>query len=180
MYIWIRFGSLRYSAGAVLSLVHDVSLGLGALALTQIIGETAFAKALLIEPFHIDLEVVAAILTLIGYSLNDTIVVLDRIRENRGKLQFPTAETVNKSINQTFSRTILTNLTMLISLLVMYIEGGTGIRAFSFVMLIGMFVGTYSSIAIAAPLVYKGHDVSPPKGGTKVEPKSREALPATV
>ncbi len=163
VYIWIRFGSLRYSTGAVIALIHDVSIGLGALALSQMIGETAFGKALLLEPFHIDLGVVAAILTLIGYSLNDTIVVLDRIRENRGKLTIPTAETVNKSINQTFSRTMLTSFTMIISLFILYVIGGTGIRAFSFVMLVGMIVGTYSSIAIAAPLVYKGHDADPTK-----------------
>lgn len=158
VYIWVRFGSLRYSAGAVAALMHDVSIGLGLLAFSQIIGESAFAKALLLEPFHIDMGVIAAILTLIGYSLNNTIVVLDRIRENRGKLAIPTAETVNRSINETFSRTMLTGLTTIVSLSILYIAGGTGIRAFSFVMLIGLIVGTYSSIAIAAPMVFKGHD----------------------
>lgn len=158
VYIWIRFGSLRYSTGAIVALVHDVSIAMGALAISQIIGETAFGKALLLESFHIDLNVIAAVLTLIGYSLNDTIVVLDRIRENRGKRMFATAEIVNASINQTFSRTTLTSLTMLISLIILYVYGGTGIRPFAFCMLIGMFVGTYSSIAIAAPLVFKGHD----------------------
>lgn len=177
VYIWVRFGSLRYSAGAVLALVHDVSIGLGALALSQYVASTAFGKNLLLMEFHIDLEVVAAVLTLIGYSLNDTIVILDRIRENRGKLQFPTAEIVNKSINQTFSRTILTNLTMLISLLVLYVVGGPGIRAFAFVMLVGMFVGTYSTVAIAAPLVFKGHDNPPPKGSKReIEPVLRESV----
>lgn len=173
VYIWIRFGSLRYSAGAVAALFHDAIIGLGAVALSQMIGETAFGKALLIEPFHIQMEVLAAVLTLMGYSLNDTIVILDRIRENRGKLQFPTAETVNKSINQTFSRTMLTSLTIFISLIIMYVVGGPGIRAFCYVMLVGMFVGTYSSIAIAAPMVFKGHDEPglDKKTGTTQAPK---------
>lgn len=180
VYIWIRFGSLRYSAGAVIALLHDAAIGVGAVALSQLIGETAFGKALLIQPFHIELSVVAAVLTLMGYSLNDTIVVLDRIRENRGKLQFPTAETVNRSINQTFSRTTLTSLTIFISLIIMYVVGGTGIRAFSYVMLVGMLVGTYSSIAIAAPMVFKGHDDSAPKKKVATETRQLEAQPAPV
>jgi SecD/SecF fusion protein len=178
VYIWVRFGSLRYSAGAVLALAHDVSIGIGALALSQYIATTAFGQNLLLLEFHIDLEVVAAVLTLIGYSLNDTIVILDRIRENRGKLQFPTAEIVNKSINQTFSRTVLTNLTMIISLMVLYIVGGPGIRAFAYVMLVGMIVGTYSSVAIAAPMVFKGHDKPATKGAKReIEPVVRETVP---
>ncbi|HWB20357.1 MAG TPA: protein translocase subunit SecF, partial [Phycisphaerales bacterium] len=155
LYIWVRFGSLRYSTGAILALFHDCSIALGALALSQIVSQTVIGKALLLESFQIDLGVVAAILTLIGYSLNDTIVVLDRIRENRGKRRFPTSAMVNKAINDTFSRTLLTSFTIIVSLLIMYVEGGTGIRAFSFCMLVGMIVGTYSSIAIAAPIVYK-------------------------
>jgi preprotein translocase SecF subunit len=125
--------------------------------------------------------VVAAILTLIGYSLNDTIVVLDRIRENRGKLAIPTAETVNKSINQTFSRTTLTGVTTVISLLILYIEGGTGIRAFSFVMLTGLIIGTYSSVAIAAPLVFKGHSgKTPAPKELTFEARMNEKVAATV
>jgi len=178
VYIWIRFGSLRYSAGAVIALLHDACIGVGAVALSQLIGDSAFGKSLLIQPFHIELSVVAAVLTLMGYSLNDTIVVLDRIRENRGKLQFPTAETVNRSINQTFSRTTLTSLTIFISLIIMYVVGGTGIRAFSYVMLVGMFVGTYSSIAIAAPMVFKGHDDTAPKKKVATETLQLEPQPA--
>ncbi len=113
------------------------------------------AKMLLIEEFRIDLGVVAALLTIIGYSLNDTIVIFDRIRENRGKLPIPTAAIVNRSINQTISRTVLTSLTTLLAVSIMYAAGGSGIRPFAFALLIGVIVGTYSSVAIAAPLVVR-------------------------
>ena len=154
MYIWVRFGSLRYSAAAIVALVHDVCIALGVLALTAFIGRTVLGDLLLIDEFRIDLGVVAALLTIIGYSLNDTIVILDRIRENRGKLPLPTAETVNRSINQTISRTVLTSTTTIMAVLVMYTAGGSGIRVFAFTLLVGLIIGTYSSVAIAAPLVY--------------------------
>ena len=114
-----------------------------------------------IEAFQIDLGVIAALLTVIGYSLNDTIVILDRIRENRGKRPLPTQEIVNNSINQTISRTVLTSVTTLIAVVIIYLAGGGGIRPFAFALLIGIFVGTYSSVAIAAPLVFKGHSPKP-------------------
>ena len=94
-------------------------------------------------------------LTIIGYSLNDTIVILDRIRENRGKLPIPTADIVNRSINQTISRTVLTSTTTLLAVAIMYGAGGSGIRSFSYTLLVGLVVGTYSSVAIAAPLVVR-------------------------
>ncbi|MEM7229238.1 MAG: protein translocase subunit SecD, partial [Planctomycetota bacterium] len=153
VYIWVRFGSLRYSVAAIVALVHDVTIALGLVALTSVIGGTALGSTLLIEEFRIDLGVVAAMLTIIGYSLNDTIVILDRIRENRGKLPVPTQAIVNRSINQTVSRTLLTSVTTLVAVLIMFIEGGTGIRPFTFCLLIGLLVGTYSSVAIASPLV---------------------------
>ena len=153
IYIWVRFGSLRYSIAAIAALVHDVTISLGLLAISGIIGGTVLGHAILVEPFRIDLGVVAALLTIIGYSLNDTIVILDRIRENRGKLPVPNAKIVNRSINQTISRTVLTSFTTLIAVLIMYAEGGSGIRPFTFCLLTGLVVGTYSSIAIAAPLV---------------------------
>lgn len=152
-YIWVRFGSLRYSVAAIVALIHDVIIALGILALTGLIGSSTFASMLLVEEFKIDLGVVAALLTVIGYSLNDTIVILDRIRENRGKLPLPTASIVNTSINQTISRTVLTSLTTLLAVAIMYFEGGSGMRSFTFCLLVGLFVGTYSSVAIAAPLV---------------------------
>jgi len=162
VYIWFRFGSLRYSAASVVALMHDVTIALGLLAFSQLFGHTLFARSLLIEDFHIDLGVVAALLTIIGYSLNDTIVVLDRIRENRGKLLTVSGAVINQSINQTFSRTVITSGTTILATLILYIEGGTGIRSFTFVLLAGLIVGTYSSIAIAAPLIHKsGSDHRP-------------------
>jgi len=155
-YIWVRFGMLRYSLAAVAALVHDVLIALGLLAATAFVAGTAFGSFLLIEEFRIDLGVIAALLTIVGYSLNDTIVVLDRIRENRGKLPLPTAPIVNKSINQTVSRTLLTSVTTLLAVAIMYFEGGSGIRSFTYTLLIGLVVGTYSSVAIAAPLVFRG------------------------
>jgi len=131
-------------------------IALGLLAASAFVGATAFGSALLIEPFRIDLGVVAALLTIIGYSLNDTIVILDRIRENRGKLPLPTAPIVNQSINQTISRTLLTSVTTLVAVVIMYAEGGSGIRPFTFCLLVGLLVGTYSSVAVAAPLVLRG------------------------
>jgi SecD/SecF fusion protein len=155
VYIWVRFGSLRYSTAAIVALLHDVAIAMGVLAATAWIARTAVGSALLIEDFRIDLGVVAGLLTIIGYSLNDTIVILDRIRENRGKLPIPTADIVNRSINQTISRTVLTSVTTLVAVGIMYAAGGSGIRSFSFTLLVGLVVGTYSSVAIAAPLVVR-------------------------
>ncbi|RMH26851.1 MAG: protein translocase subunit SecD [Planctomycetota bacterium] len=156
LYIWIRFGSLRYSLAAVVALVHDVLTTVGLIAIAEVIYEQApgLAAALLIEPFKINLGLIAALLTIIGYSLNDTIVILDRIRENRGKLAYASASVVNTSINQTISRTVITSGTTLIAVLIMYMLGGPGIRDFTYALICGVVVGTYSSIAVAAPLVY--------------------------
>ncbi len=164
VYIWIRFGSLRYSAAAIIALLHDVCVAMGMLAASAWIATTAVGSFLLVEDFRIDLGVVAALLTIIGYSLNDTIVILDRIRENRGKLPIPTADIVNRSINQTISRTVLTSVTTLVAVMIMYGAGGSGIRSFSYTLLVGLVVGTYSSVAIAAPLVVRS--VTGRKGST--------------
>jgi len=153
MYIWIRFGSLRYSVSTIVAVTHNVIVCLGALALTQYIAGTPVARFLMLEEFRIDLNVIAALLTIIGYSLNDTIVILDRIRENRGKRLFATPEIINNSINQTFSRTILTGGSTIVASIILYVLGGTGIQPFAFTFLIGLLIGTYSSVAIAAPLV---------------------------
>ncbi|MDG1137589.1 MAG: protein translocase subunit SecF, partial [Phycisphaerales bacterium] len=157
-YIWFRFGSLRYSLAAIVALLHDVLVTLGALALAGYVSHIAFfSQNLKIEAFQIDLGVIAALLTVIGYSLNDTIVILDRIRENRGKRPLPTKEIVNNSINQTISRTVLTSVTTLVAIVIIYWAGGGGVRPFAFALLVGILVGTYSSVAVAAPLVFKGH-----------------------
>ena len=155
-YIWVRFGNLRYGLAAIVALIHDVTITLGAVTACAYIASTALGHFLLIGDFKINLTIIAAFLTLIGYSLNDTIVVFDRIRENRGKARNLSAQTITDSINQTISRTIMTSFTTFIVVLIMYIFGGTGLRGFSFAIGFGIIIGTYSSIAIAAPILLIG------------------------
>jgi SecD/SecF fusion protein len=175
IYIWVRFGSLRYSGAAIVTLIHDVLCAIGLIAMAEILYDNqisaSIARSLLIEPFKIDLNLVAAILTIIGYSLNDTIVIMDRIRENRGRLPYANRRVVNDAINQTISRTTITSGTTLLATLLLYLYGGPGVRAFSYALLCGVFVGTYSSIAVAAPMVWSsrkdpgGHKPSGSAGG---------------
>jgi SecD/SecF fusion protein len=122
------------------------------------------AKALLIEPFRVNLTIVAAVLTVMSYSMIDTIVVFDRIRENRGKFGYLSRRIVNDSINQTLSRTLLTAGTTIVTIAGMYVVGGPGIHGFTFVLLVGILVGTYSSIAIAAPFLLIGEEVKQESG----------------
>ncbi len=138
VYIAFRFEWV-YGAAAVIAVFHDVLITLG---LFKIFG------------FEISLTVIAALLTLVGYSMNDTIVIFDRIRENNRLLRKePFADVVNKSINQTLSRTILTSGLTFLTVLVLFLMGGQVLRAFSFALVVGIVVGTYSSFGIAAPLV---------------------------
>ena len=109
----------------------------------------------MMDDFKVDLPMVAAILTVIGYSLNDTIVVFDRIRENRGKVSGLTANVINQSLNQTLSRTVLTSITTFLVVCILYVIGGKGVHGFSFALMIGVVVGTYSSIGVATPLLYQ-------------------------
>ena len=153
LYVWVRFGSIRWGLAAVICLIHDVVIVVGLLAATVWIADTALGGLLGIGSFKIDLAMVAAILTVIGYSVNDTIVVFDRIRENRGKLAGVSVMALNASINQTLGRTLLTSTTTLIVVLIMYVAGGDAIRPFSFALLVGVLFGTYSSVAIASPLL---------------------------
>ena len=155
-YIWIRFGNIRYGVAAIIALIHDVCITLGAVTACTYIAVTPIGEKLLIGNFKIDLAMIAAFLTLIGYSLNDTIVVFDRIRENRGKARQLNAKIITDSINQTISRTILTSFTTFIVVLIMYIFGGAGLRGFTFAIGFGIIIGTYSSIAIAAPILLIG------------------------
>ncbi|MCG8449173.1 MAG: protein translocase subunit SecF, partial [Pirellulales bacterium] len=152
-YIWFRFQRVVYGLAAVVALVHDVLVTLGMIALSAFAVSSipGVAEALMIEKFQISLPIVAAFLTIIGYSLNDTIVVFDRIREVKGKSPKLTAETINTSINQTLSRTLLTSLTTLLSVILLYTLGGDGIHGFAFALVIGVIVGTYSSVFIASP-----------------------------
>lgn len=154
-YIWVRFGNIRYGIAAITALVHDVCITLGAITACTYLASTAIGEKLLIGDFKIDLAMIAAFLTLIGYSLNDTIVVFDRIRENRKKAQAD-PRVINNSINQILSRTILTSFTTFIVVFIMYIFGGQGLRGFTFAIGLGIIVGTYSSIAIAAPILLLG------------------------
>lgn len=138
IYIWVRF-EWQFGVGALLSLLHDVTLTLGLFALTQM---------------EFDLNIVAAILTLIGYSLNDTIVVYDRIRENLKKYRrMPMAELLDLSVNETLSRTIVTTVSLLITLVSLLLLGPNVIFGFTAAITVGIFVGTYSSIYMAAPIL---------------------------
>jgi len=148
-YLWFRFGSPQWGLAAVVCLVHDVIIVVGLVAISN----TAIGRAFGSAGFKIDLPMIAAILTVIGYSVNDTIVVFDRIRENRGKLSAVSEQVINTSINQTLGRTVLTSGTTLIVVLIMFIWGGPGIHAFNYALLMGIIFGTYSSVAIASPLL---------------------------
>jgi SecD/SecF fusion protein len=154
-YIWVRFGNVRYGVAAIVALIHDVCITLGAVTACYYIASTKIGELLLIGDFKISLTMIAAFLTLIGYSLNDTIVVFDRIRENRRKAEVD-PRIITDSINQTLSRTLMTSFTTFIVVLVMYIFGGEALRGFTFAIGFGVIVGTYSSIAIAAPILLIG------------------------
>jgi SecD/SecF fusion protein len=138
-----------FGVAAVIALIHDMLIVVGAIALSAYVSR--YFGFLLIEEFKISLPMVAALLTIMGYSLNDTIVVFDRIREVRGKSPDLTADMINLSVNQTLSRTLLTSLTTLIVAVILYSVGGQGIHGFAFALLVGVLVGTYSSVFIAAP-----------------------------
>lgn len=137
IYISWRF-EFRFALGAVVALIHDVLVTVGIFSLTD---------------REISLPVLAALLTIVGYSLNDTIVVYDRIRENVRRLGGRLEEVINRSINETLSRTILTSFTTLIVVVVLYLLGGGVVKDFAFALIVGVVVGTYSSIYIASPLV---------------------------
>ncbi len=138
VYLWFRF-QLIYGVAAVVACFHDTLITIGAFALTN---------------QEISLTVIAAILTLVGYSMNDTIVVFDRIRENlRMSRREALPDVVNRSINQTLSRTVLTSGLTFMTVLSLYIFGGQVLRGFSFALVVGILIGTYSSIAVAAPML---------------------------
>ncbi len=153
LYLWFRFGNWTFGAAAVLCLLHDLFFTLGVIAGCHYLHGTWLGNLLLISDFKIDLPAIAALLTLVGYSVNDTIVVFDRIREVRGKNPILTATMINDSVNQTLTRTILSSMTVWLVVIVLYIFGGEGVHLFSFVMIVGVIVGTYSSIYIASPLL---------------------------
>ena len=138
IYIWIRF-EWQFSLGAIFALFHDVILTLGVFSLFS---------------FEINLSIVAAVLTIVGYSMNDTVVIFDRIRENLKKFSdIKIFDLTNKSINETLSRTIITSVTTLLALVSIYIFGGHILKGFSLAMILGVIFGTYSSIYIANPVL---------------------------
>lgn len=151
MYIWFRFNKVSYGIAAVIALIHDVLITIACIAISHWLFKPF--GFLLLDDFKISLTIVAAILTIIGYSLNDTIVVFDRIREVKGKSPNLTEKMINASVTQTLSRTLLTSSTTIVAILLMYIWGGEGIHGFAFCLLIGILVGTYSSIFVAAPIL---------------------------
>ena len=157
VYIWLRF-EWQFALGAVLALIHDVILTIGIFSILR---------------YEFNLSIIAALLTIIGYSLNDTVVVFDRVRENlRNFKSLPLLKVLNMSINNTFSRTIMTSVTTLLALFALYFLGGDVIRGFTFAMIWGVLVGTYSSIFVAAKIllmldVKRNWDEQESKAGTQ-------------
>ena len=138
IYIWIRF-EWQFSLGAIAALVHDVLITVGIFSFLS---------------YEVNLSIIAAVLTIVGYSMNDTVVIFDRIRENLKKYSSSNIiDTSNLSINQTLSRTLITSVTTLLALLSIYIFGGAILKGFSFAMIIGVIIGTYSSIFVATPIL---------------------------
>jgi len=152
-YLWFRFGNWTFGLAAVLCLVHDICMTLGMIVVAHWFHVLGIGWILGFSDFKLDLAAIASLLTLIGYSVNDTIVVFDRIREVRGKNPALTTEMINESINGTLSRTILTSVITLLTVLVLYIFGGEGVHLFSYIMVVGVILGTFSSIFVASPLL---------------------------
>ena len=137
-YIWIRF-EWQFSVGSIIALFHDVVITVGVFSILSL---------------EVNLSIIAAVLTIVGYSMNDTVVIYDRIRENLGKFtRLNISETADLSINETLSRTIITSVTTLLALISIYVLGGEILRGFSFAMILGVIIGTYSSIFVAAPVL---------------------------
>ena len=137
-YIWVRF-EWQFSIGSIVALLHDVIITLGIFSLLSL---------------EINLSIIAAVLTIVGYSMNDTVVIYDRIRENLGKYhKLDISNIANLSINETLSRTIITSVTTLLALFSIFILGGEILRGFSFAMILGVLIGTYSSIFVASPIL---------------------------
>jgi preprotein translocase subunit SecF len=137
-YIWIRF-EWQFSLGSIIAIFHDVIITVGIFSILSL---------------EVNLSIIAAVLTIVGYSMNDTVVIYDRIRENLSKYtRLKISETADLSINETLSRTIITSVTTLLALVSIYILGGEILRGFSFAMILGVIIGTYSSIFVAAPVL---------------------------
>lgn len=166
VYLWFRF-QLIYGVAAVVACFHDTLITVGAFSLASSFGASNL---------ELTLTVIAAILTLVGYSMNDTIVVFDRIRENlRLTRREPLAGLVNRSINQTLSRTVLTSGLTFLTVLSLFVFGGQVLRGFSFALVVGILIGTYSSIAVASPMLVAWQEWRASKGKAAVLPAARRA-----
>ncbi|HSN59332.1 MAG TPA: protein translocase subunit SecF, partial [Ferruginibacter sp.] len=169
IYIFIRFKDWRYSVGTIFTLLHDVLV-------TLIV--FSFFKDIVPFPLEIDQHFIAAILTVIGFSMNDTVIVFDRVREYSRDLKgAPKSEIINKAINHTLSRTIMTSLTVFLTLLILFIFGGEVTRGFSFAMLIGVITGSYSSIFVGAPVLLEFAKDRPLGAAAEVVVKKKEKAP---
>jgi SecD/SecF fusion protein len=133
--------------------LHDVLIAAGALPVAAMLSNAGVGGVFGFEDFKINLQIVAALLTIVGYSINDTIVIFDRVREVRGRNPIVTLDMFNRSLNETLSRTILTATTVFVTLLVLYFGGGESIHGFAFCMVVGSISGVYSTIYIASPVV---------------------------
>lgn len=154
VYVWFRFGSWTFGLAGVVALVHDVLVAVGVTAIVSILANMIPGlSALSLTDMKINLNGIAAILTLIGYSINDTIVIFDRIREIRGKSPKLTPEIVNRAVNETLSRTLFTSFTVFMAVVVLYFGCGIDLRGFSFILVIGTITGVYSTVYIANPVL---------------------------
>ena len=153
IYLWFRFTKADFGIAAVVAVFHDVLFTLACLPMAYYLSKTPLGPILGLEDFKLNLSIIAAFMTIIGYSLNDTIVIFDRVREIRGRNPMLTPQMVNDSVNQTLSRTILTAVTVFITVSILYAFGGEGIHGFAFCMLIGTIVGCYSTVYIASPIL---------------------------
>src|SRR5207249_5730159 len=164
-YMWLRFGNFKYGSATVIAMIHDTLVVIGMIGISHYLGHTWIGRHLLVEPVRINLTIVAAVLTVMSYSIIDTIVVFDRVREIRGKFGHLSKSVINDAINQTLSRTILTVSTAIMTCFVMYVLGGPSIHGFTFVLLSGILVGSYSSMVIAAPFLLIGVPKEADAGG---------------
>lgn len=180
VYVWFRFENLVFGLAAVVALAHDVLVSLGCVALAGYLANTPIGPILMLNDFKINMAMIAAFLTIVGYSLNDTIVIFDRLREIRGKNPVVNKDMINLTVNQTLSRTILTALTVFITVVILYVFGGEGIHGFAYCMVIGSIAGTYSTVYIASPLVlvFMKHAGSP--AGPNRPPASAAKVPSPV
>ena len=175
IYIFIRFRDWRYSLGTIIALLHDVLVTLAVFS---------FLKNIVPFPLELDQHFIAAILTVIGFSMNDTVIVFDRIREySHQMIGAPKEVVINKAINETLSRTIMTSLTVFLTILILFLVGGEVTKGFAFAMLIGVVTGTYSSIFVAAPILVDlggKRALAASNGSTDSEKPATKTKPATV